>query len=919
MRGLHQSYPFSVGKYFIFPLKRILLLFAAILLYINSFAIDYHVSGKITNRLGYAVPDARIIMKTENFTYSAVSGPDGYYTLKLAGIYSETSNLLELGVPYPNPFSHSINIPFLINSSGDIHLSVYSMTGQKILDLVFPDVDQGSYRIIWDGCNGTGAPVRQGFYVYAITFKGKTWSGRMIKAAGVSSYSSGTILEPVMLQETVTNPTSGIIKVPVVTSVTCFNYYPVRLTDIIIRNDTTIDFEIVQKDALPFKTQGDHIAVNLENGYRPLILKGINLGSSPPGYFPGEIAYAISGEMYEKWISRIAEAGFNSIRIYTLHPPVFYEKLSNYNYRHPDNPILLFQGIWLGEVEDGSDPSQYDLIQRIPAFHNEIEEVIDCIHGNKNIAFRPGRAYGNYFTDISIWTAGYIIGREISSQEVDSTDLFHSSLNSYSGNQFSITTASASEVFVTRMLDETVAYEYSEYDARRPVSVSSWPTLDPLNHPTEIHTDEDQAQIDISGISGKTSYAGLFATYHAYPYYPNFISQQPSYQAFSDGDGPNSYFGYLNDLKNHYSDIPLVIGEFGVPSSWGSAHQSFSNMDHGGYSQTQQGEKNLRMMYNIVEAHCAGGFMFSWMDEWFKRTWIVEYLEAYGFNADGVTIPTRQLWHNLTSPEQNFGLIDFEQKEIEPFVSYLTDNPSGPLSKTEATNDNSYFYLNTEMKQVLSAGDTIMIAFDTYSAETGESRLPNGKTLTNRAEFLLSFIVGNDTADFSVTQAYDMNGLTPRFNLSNPLIQKYKSTVSDGDFWKLMQWYNDGFEFTEQDIGKLPVENSPAFSDGNRSAVAWSGNKIKLRIPWTMLYVYDPTQVKIINGAETYDGGRSYEIQTIESDGIAISVYYKGVVTSSNGRYKWDKWLVAPATNYREKESLHVVEAGLTSLPTFAD
>ncbi len=888
------------------------------LLYGNVSGIDFYVTGKVTNRFGNAVPDARISMNTGSFNYSAVSGPDGYYILKLSGIYSETGKLLELGVPYPNPFSHSVNIPFLIKSSGDVHFSVYSMSGQKIRDLFFPNVGEGSYNIIWDGLNGSGAPVRQGFYVYALSFKGKTYSGRMIKTAGVSSYSTGSMLEPVMLPPS-TPPVSGPIRIPVITTVNCYDYHTTRLTDIVISRDTTIDFEIIQKDALPFKTQDNYIAMSLETGYRPLILKGINLGSSPPGYFPGEIAYAISDDMYKKWIARIAEAGFNSIRVYTLHPPIFYETLSDYNYRHPDNPLLLFQGIWLGEVEDGSNPDEYDLTLRIPSFQNEIKEVIDCVHGNKNIAFRPGRAYGSYLTDASIWTAGYIIGREISSQEIDSTDLFHPSSTSYSGNQFSISGATASEVFATRMLDETVQYENTNYEARRPVSISSWPTLDPLNHPTEIHTDEDQAFIDIYKISGMTSYAGLFATYHAYPYYPNFISQQPSYQAFSDSEGPNSYLGYLNDLKNHYPDIPLVIGEFGVPSSWGSAHQSFSNMNHGGYSEIQQGEKNLRMMHNIVDADCAGGFMFAWMDEWFKRTWIVQYLEAYGLPSGAITIPTRQLWLNLASPEQNFGLISFEQIEVLPFISYQTNNPTGPITKTEATNDNRYFYLNAELNQNLATGDTLMIAFDTYSSSTGESRLPNGKLLTNRSEFLFSIVIGEDTALHHVTEAYDMNGLTPRFNLSNPLLQKYKSTTTDGAPWKVMQWINDGYELTVDNLGRLPVENSSGFTPGRKSAAAWSGNKIRLRIPWTMLYFYDPTQMTVINGAETHDGGWSYEILTTGSDGIAVSVYFKGSVTSSTTRYTWDKWLVVPATDYIEKESLHVVEEGLVSFPAFAD
>ncbi|HUW93571.1 MAG TPA: hypothetical protein VMV74_10425, partial [Bacteroidales bacterium] len=610
---------------------------------------------------------------------------------------------------------------------------------------------------------------------------------------------------------------------------------------------------------------------------------------------------------------------FNSIRVYTLHPPVFYEKLAEYNQRHTANPLLLFQGIWLSEVEERSDPESYDLINRETSFGNDIKEVIDCINGNGNIAFRPGKAYGNYRTDVSRWTAGYILGREISPQEVDTTNARYPSITSYSGIQFSISGATATEVFVTRMLDETVKYEDQSYSVRRPVSISSWPTLDPLNHPTEIYTDEDIASFDITKIDGSNQQAGLFASYHAYPYYPNFISQEPGYQTYGDSQGPNSYLGYLNALKVHYTGLPLIIAEFGVPSSWGSAHQSFSDMDHGGYSEQQQGEKNIRMMHNIIYAGCGGGFMFAWMDEWFKPTWIVGYLEAFGLTSGGVNISTRQLWQNLTSPEQNFGLITFDQTSILPFISYQTDNPAGPVKKIEATNDNSYFYLNIESNGPLNTGDTIMIAFDTYMAETGESRLPGGMQLDNRSEFLLTMVISEDTALYHVTEAYDMNGLTPRFDLSDHSVQMYRSTITDGAPWILMQWINDGFEFTKQDIGRLPMENSTNFSYGERTAVAWSGNNLKVRIPWTMLYFHDPTQMKVIDGAVSYDGGYNYEIVSTLSDGIAVSVYHDGVVTSSVTRYNWPLWLVVPATTPKEKRSLEVVETGLLSIPDFFD
>ena len=879
---------------------------------------DYYVSGTVRDKSGRAVPDARISMLAGSAEYSGVSGTDGSYSLRISGIYEPVPDLLLQGIPYPNPFMNSINIPFIINSSGDIRVMIHNISGQKIREFFFPAVGAGSYQLIWDGRTGNGAPARQGMYIYTILFSGKSWSGRLVKYSSGPSLSAVSVLEQIQIPSAVPSLPDSY-RIPVITLVTCRDYYPVRLTDITIGRDTTINFEICSSSEIPFTTTDNFVAMHTGSAYRPLNLKGINLGSSPPGTFPGEIAYAITEKVYEDWIARIARAGFNSIRVYTLHPPEFYEKLANHNYRNPDNPLLLFQGIWLEEIEDGSVSSDYDLVLKTNAFRNEIREVIDCLHGEKEIAFRLGRAYGSYRTDLSQWTAAYVIGREIMPQEVDSTNKFHPSVTSFSGNQLSISGATASEVFVTQMLDETVTYEYQNYSVNRPVSISSWPTLDPLHHPTEIHTDEDKATYDISKISRENLRAGIFACYHAYPYYPNFISEEPSYRSYSDSDGPNSYLGYLTDLKNHYNDIPLVIGEFGVPSSWGSAHQAFSNMHHGGYSEQQQGEKNIRLMHNIFDSGCAGGFMFSWMDEWFKPTWIVSYLEAYGMVSGGLFIPTRQLWHNVASPEQNFGLITFDQKDLPPFRAYGRDNNSGDVSAIEATHGNDYFYVDIELKKTLSSGDTIMVAFDTYSKGTGDSRLPNGKVLDNRSEFLLEIVAGEDSASYYVTEAYNMKGFTPRFNFTDPAVHKFRSTVTDGAPWKLMEWINDGFTLTEQRIGRIAIENSGNLSPGGMTVAALSGRKVRIRLPWTMLHFYDPTQRKVVDGAESWDEGRSFEIYTAESDGIAVSVYYNGSVTSSTNRYFWDKWLVVPAVVPRLKKSYHIVEAGLAAFAMFAD
>jgi len=883
-------------------------------------ATDYYVTGKITDTFGNTLPDAQISFSSGNTLYSAISRSDGTYSIRLFALYEDVPGLIELAKPYPNPFSHAVNIPFIINTDGDIRFSVYNFTGQKITELLFPSTPAGSYQIAWDGRTNSGTPVQQGYYIYSLTFGGRTTSGKLLKIAGQSFYAASTGLVSLMPPPLNTLPSFASGRYAVTATVKMDDYYPVRLTDITIGCDTVINFELTTKQYLPYRTSENHIEMFTGTGYRPLLLKGINLGSSPPGYFPGEIAYAIESlteGTYEKWIKEMAEAGFNSIRIYTLHPPVFYEKLAEYNQRNPDNPLLLFQGIWLDEIEDKNNPDDYDLVLRTEAFRSAIREVIDCIHGNNTIDSRPGRAHGTYLTDVSRWTAGYITGREIMPEEIDTTDLFHPELTSFSGFQFSISDATASEVFITQMLDEVVSYENDQYNVRRPVSISSWPTLDPLSHP--VDPDEDKASFDIFKIQGKSGHAGIFACYHAYPYYPNFISQEPSYQIYEDEYGKNSYLGYLVALKDHYSEIPLVIGEFGVPSSWNSAHESFSDMDHGGYSENQQGEKNMRLMHNILSSGCAGGFVFAWMDEWFKPTWLISYLEAYGFPSEGVIIPTRQLWHNLLSPEQNFGLLTFSQTNTGPFIQYQLDNSTGPVSKVEITNDNCFLMLEIETSQNITPGDIMMIALDTYLSNTGESLFPDGKNIPNRSEFLLNIVFGQDTAFHYVTEAYDMNGLTPRFNLSDPAVQKYKSTVTDGAPWVLMKFYNDSYMLTVDTTGKLPVENSSDYSFGERTAVAWYNNKVKIRLPWTLLHFYDPTQMRVIDGAETYDGGRSYEIKTSQSDGIALSVNYKNSVVSSTTRYSWTKWLIAPPTVSVEKKSYQIVKSGLTSLPFFAD
>ncbi|MFU8807362.1 MAG: hypothetical protein ACNA8W_26370, partial [Bradymonadaceae bacterium] len=294
-------------------------------------------------------------------------------------------------------------------------------------------------------------------------------------------------------------------------------------------------------DPLPFSTTSDYLTVKVGDEYRPLFIKGMNLGVAVPGTLAGELA--ATKEQYALWFEQMRQMGLNTLRIYTLHYPRFYEALAEHNLENEDDPLYVLHGIWLDEETNESG----DFFDMTAHFEAGILEVIDCVHGNCSIGHRFGRAYGEFEVDVSRWVLGWVIGREIHPEEVLITNDSHPHLTDFDGKAFQVRGGEAIEVWFARHLDKMVTYERDFYGVQRPVSVSSWPTLDPLTHPTEgsHYSDEDIVSFDMSLIKAIDAPGGTFATYHAYPYYPDFIPDDPTYREYADAEGPNSYLGYL--------------------------------------------------------------------------------------------------------------------------------------------------------------------------------------------------------------------------------------------------------------------------------------------------------------------------------------------------------------------------------------
>ena len=649
---------------------------------------------------------------------------------------------------------------------------------------------------------------------------------------------------------------------------------------------------------LPYRTGPGTLERFADPGYETLFVRGVNLGVGIPGTQPGQLAP--SREQYSRWMKRMGELGFNVLRVYTLHLPHFYEEFLRYNTDHPEAPLYLMQGIWLDE----HNPSG-DIYDQTELYNQEIDYVVDAIHGEAEIPQRYGKAFGQFNVDISPWVLSWVVGREVRPWEVALANRVHAEDANYEGVHLRAPNSTPFESWIAARMDRVIERERTQYAVDRPISFSSWPTLDPLIHPIEgPNSDEDKEKVDLANIDLFDAPGGFFKIFHAYPYYPDFMVETPEFADVEDAWGRNSYLGYLHALVEHYGDIPVVIGEFGVPTSWGNAHYGQNGMHHGGHDETLAGFYMGRMFHNIRDSGTAGGVAFAWMDEWWKRTWITDELD-FPRNR-------RFLWHNVTAAEQNFGLIAFDLGE-PTFVELARPTRPGPLGTVLVAADASYFHLRLELLEPFTAGEQLVIGFDTYRDDLGESVLPNGTATALRCESAL-VIDGLDDAQLYVTEAYDSYGI---WHGTGGPEQRFHSIATDGAPWIPVRWKNNGthvdstetrrFPETLTEIGRLGIrrDDEPA---SNLDAIVVGASEMHIRVPWTLLQVSDPSRLSVLDDDRSTVGR-----ETAVTEGIRV-VIERGSQRIETPRYRWNGWEKAPMTVEREKSGVVVLQRMMREL-----
>ncbi|WP_141431127.1 hypothetical protein [Bacillus sp. 03113] len=688
-----------------------------------------------------------------------------------------------------------------------------------------------------------------------------------------------------------------------------------------------------QQHKLAGKVGKDYLQVYQQGGWKDLLIKGVNMGISKPGYFPGETA--ISKKEYLRWFEEIGEMNANSIRVYTIHPPAFYEALAEYN-ATAKKPIYLFHGIWVNEeVFYESQDAFAD--ENTKEFQEEMKRIVNIVHGNAILPKRKGHASGQYTADISPYLLGWIVGVEWDPTVTLSTNEKHKGMADFKGKYVYTENGQPFEIWLAQRMEETIQFEQETYHWQRPMSFTNWVTTDLLMHPSEPSENEDMVSINPNLIHATNQFEpGLFASYHIYPYYPEFLNYESRYVKYIDHRGEkNNYAGYLQHMKEVHS-MPVLVAEFGVPASRGLTHRNVHGWDQGFHTEQEQGQILSRLYEDIVQEKMAGGMVFTWQDEWFKRTW----------NTMDYDNPNRRpFWTNLQTGEQHFGLLSFDPgSSLKVKIDGADDDwkalksktiypASSNLSSLNVTSDEGYLYMKVQSKDIRNQKLYFLLNTIHHQGQSKISQIPSLQTegidfvaeLHDKDSSHLWIDSYYDTFYFSYAHKLRMIPIVPNANQKdNGVFHPIRLTLNKELVIPDEKGNKNVVPFDSYETGKLRFGNSDPHSESFDSLADYNINEengiTEIRIPWALLNVKDPSTREVMGDVwSDKELSASEFIKGIQIGVVAVDKQNNQIVDSFpklEGKklplsqfhlYKWNKWK-QPTFHERLKPSYYLLK-----------
>ena len=695
---------------------------------------------------------------------------------------------------------------------------------------------------------------------------------------------------------------------------------------------TSLHFEKVTRPAdltFPFRVAGNFLEERSGNTWDPIYLAGVDLNAALPGSFPDESV--TDPDTYLKWLRMIGALGVNTVYAANILPPAFYRALSAYNHEDSHTPLWLLQGIAFPAPPANNDLFADDYYR---SCLQEERDAVDVVHGQGDVAQSHLHSGGLYLDNIAQWVVGFVAGNTWLSHVVLDNDALHPQRLSYQGQYVRVPSGTPTEIFLGQMIDHLVEYEEGKYNWQHPAAFLNWPTLDPLRHRTEStmseeiairrslgerfqtpqgpYDDDDSVTLDPTHLQSTPKFrAGYFADYNVFPFYPDFLDLDPAYLRADDGHGMDPFFGYLQDLKAHTKRLPLVISGYGIPSSLGIGHFNPAGFNEGGETEIQQGNLLARFTRNIYDSGAAGGMVFEWLDQWFRRSWLTRNYEIPDDN--------KPRWTNLMDPAEYYGLIAADPSgrsihqldgnplawnhkaafysEAKPGLDQPVGDPWDPARNLKALYmdaDEGFLYLRlvveklapgksaqpdwNEVNYLIGIGTDPGRAGIMYLPFIAPVRFPQGMTFAIQ-------IAGPQASHIWIASSYDPYEIDPVPGIPSETALGQKlgwtprltdSGTFEGEIIEpnRRRFARNGKYYPPEryDRGILRYGTLAPGSPDYDPLAEWHANvqtnTIDVRIPWALLNVTDPSTLQIFAGLES-DG----TVKTVRTPGFILAAF----------------------------------------------
>ena len=680
------------------------------------------------------------------------------------------------------------------------------------------------------------------------------------------------------------------------------------------------------------RTDEDTIYMKQNGEYTPYEIRGVDMGVGIPGEWTTD--FAIDEETYLRWFSQIQELGANTIRVYTILHDDFYNAFFKYNTEREKmgrEPLYLLHGVWVNDYIINSHRDAYD-DEFLKTLKDDCRTLVDVLHGKISLSLSYGnKGSGSYRKDVSQWVIGYIIGVEWETSIVTYTNQNSYDKTGYKGKYLQTTEdATPFETMLCEAGDKMIEYESKRYKQQRLMSFENGGITDPFIYPITVTTYRNKTDVlNVEHIKTSDSFiSGYFASYHVYPYFPDFLQTMLETKKYKekflikkldisyynnliyrlsllnapkiedyllnedyyDSQGRrNTYLAYLKVL-NRFHNIPVVISEYGVTTGRGMAQRDKNtNRNQGNMTEQEQGQALIDCYKDIKDAGCAGSCVFSWQDEWFKRTWNTMY---------AVDLDNTPYWSDYQTNDQFFGLLSFDPGE-EKSVCYVDGDISEWTEKDKVVKsgdmelsmkyDEKFLYFLVHKKNFDPENDTLYLPIDT-NPKIGSTYCENYDVSFERASDFLMVISGKENSRIVVQERYEalMSTYANEYYAIDPYIDppKKDSPVFKKIYMPLrvkdiLPNYDTVENVTKgekYETGNLRYGNAnPDAEDfDSLSDFIFSGDYVEIRIPWQLLNFSNPSEMMI---HDDY-----YECYGIEN--LNIDKMYVGIGSSENTEYR---------------------------------